>query len=48
MSSAFKETVKARLAQNKAKYPLLKRDDLFDWQGLGCSGWWTSDPDSSK
>jgi len=35
MSSAFKEVVKASLAKNKAKYPLLKSDDLLDWQGHG-------------
>ncbi len=35
MSSFFKETLKARLYQNKAKYPLLKLDDLLDWQRIG-------------
>lgn len=35
MSSFFKETLKARLYQNKAKYPLLKLDDLLDWQAIG-------------
>lgn len=35
MSSFFKETLKARLYQNKAKYPLLKLDDLLDWQTIG-------------
>jgi transposase, IS5 family len=35
MSSFFKETLKARLYQNKAKYPLLKLDDLLDWQTMG-------------
>lgn len=31
----FKETLKARLYQNKAKYPLLKLDDLLDWSIIG-------------
>ncbi len=35
MSSFFKETLKARLYSNKAKYPLLKLDDLLDWQRIG-------------
>lgn len=35
MSSFFKETLKARLYQNKAKYPLLKLDDLLDWHTIG-------------
>lgn len=33
--SFFKETLKARLYQNKAKYPLLKLDDLLDWKTIG-------------
>ena len=33
--SFFKETLKARLYQNKTKYPLLKLDDLLDWQLIG-------------
>ena len=33
--SFFKETLKARLYQNKAKYPLLKLDDLLDLQLIG-------------
>jgi len=33
--SFFKETLKARLYQNKAKYPLLKLDDLLDWSIIG-------------
>jgi len=35
MSSFFKETIKARLFQNKDKYPLLKLNDLLDWSALG-------------
>ena len=35
MSSFFKETLKARLYQNRVKYPLLKLDDLLDWQLIG-------------
>lgn len=35
MSSLFKETLKARLYQNKVKYPLLKLDDLLDWRTIG-------------
>ena len=35
MSSFFKDTLKTRLYQNKAKYPLLKLDDLLDWQRIG-------------
>ena len=33
--SFFKDTLKTRLYQNKAKYPLLKLDDLLDWQDIG-------------
>ena len=33
--SFFKETLKARLYQNKTKYPLLKLDGLLDWQLIG-------------
>lgn len=35
MNCFFKETLKAQLYQNKAKYPLLKLDDLLDWQTIG-------------
>ncbi len=35
MSSFFKDTLKARLYSNKAKYPLLKLNDLLDWQRIG-------------
>jgi len=33
--SFFKATLKARLEQNKAKYPLLKLNDLLDWHSIG-------------
>ena len=35
MNSFFKQTLKARLYQNKQKYPLLKLDDLLNWQVIG-------------
>ena len=35
MSRFFKETLKARLYQNKTNDPLLKLDDLLDWQLIG-------------
>ena len=31
----FKQTLKARLYQNKAKYLLLKLDELLDWSIIG-------------
>ena len=33
--SFFKQTLKSRLYQNKAKYPLLKLDDLLNWEVIG-------------
>ena len=35
MNSFFKETLKSRLYKNKAKYPLLKVNDLLNWQVIG-------------
>ena len=35
MSTFFMETLKARLFQNKEKYPLLKLNDLLNWQRVG-------------
>lgn len=35
MSSFFMSTIKARLDKNKSKYPLLKVNDLLDWELLG-------------
>jgi hypothetical protein len=35
MNSFLKETPNLRLYHNKAKYTLLKLDDLRDWQTIG-------------
>lgn len=35
MSTFFMETLKARLHQNKEKYPLLKLNELLNWQRVG-------------